>query len=91
MGGTPPWATESPWDSVAHRGGRDPLPMSDGNFLWAKLISMLKTQKPLFSVPEEPKVAILGSEKAPAGAPPHTLFLIHRRSLERQYSEARLA
>ena len=27
--GDPPWATESPWDSVAHRGGGSP-PMSDG-------------------------------------------------------------
>ena len=36
--------------------------------------SVLKTQKLLFSLLKEPRVAILGSEKAPAGALTHTLY-----------------
>ncbi len=36
--------------------------------------SVLKTQKLLFSMLQEPRVAILGSEKAPAGALAHTLY-----------------
>ena len=36
--------------------------------------SVLKTQKLLFSMLKEPRVAILGSEKAPAGALTHTLY-----------------
>ena len=55
------------------------------------LKNTVKTQKLLFSMLKDPRVAIVGSEKAPAGALTHTLFLIHRRSLQRQYSEARTA
>ena len=36
--------------------------------------SVLQTQKLLFSMLQEPRVAILGSEKAPAGALAHTLY-----------------
>ena len=36
--------------------------------------SVLQTQKLLFSMLQEPRVAILGSEKAPAGALTHTLY-----------------
>ena len=36
--------------------------------------SVLNTQKLLFSVLKEPRVAMLGSEKAPAGALTHTLY-----------------
>ena len=36
--------------------------------------SVLKTQKLLFSMLKEPRVAVLGSEKAPAGALTHTLY-----------------
>ena len=36
--------------------------------------SVLKTQKLLFSMLKEPRVAILGSEKAPAGALTHAQY-----------------
>ena len=36
--------------------------------------SVLKTQKLLFSMLKEHRVAILGSDKAPAGAPTHTFY-----------------
>ncbi len=38
-------------------------------------IFCVETQKPLFSVRKEPKVSILSSEKAPAGALTHTLSI----------------
>ena len=38
--------------------------------------SVLKTQKLLSSMLNEPRVAILGSEKAPAGALAHTLYFL---------------